>query len=447
MADDSTRFGGLTRRRFVRAAGATGAAGLLAGCSNDSGNGGAGGSGGSGRSNSSGNGGSGGAPSGDLTLSGWAADDTESELVKELLSEFESDHENINVEYNAVQSEYKQKMKTQLGAGNAPDVFYLDGSYFSSFASEGVLTEVDSLGNADDYNLDDFIDPVLDAFRYDGTLYGIPKDFSTLGLFHNTAMFEEAGAEVPESWSDLRSALETIDSNLDVDAPMIEFPNARIWHAMIYQNGGQVLEDDGSGVALASDASIEALQFLTDLKKDGLLAMPSEISAGWHGAAIGNEQVAVAGIGAWAFPYLEQDAPEVDKNVDVANLPSPQGGQKATTAFPVSYSIGTSTDSPEAAKMLVRELTSDEGMARWAEKGLALSARKSHADLEYYNENPRKQKMLEAGEWSHPFAYGPNSEAIMNRLNPELEGAMLGEQTAQEALENAQENINSEVFN
>ncbi|MFC6974425.1 extracellular solute-binding protein [Halomicroarcula sp. GCM10025709] len=218
----------------------------------------------------------------DITLSGWAANNEESALVKELVASFEETHSAISVDYNPIQSKYKQKIKTQLGAGNAPDAFYVDSSYFPSFASANVLLSMDELEASEEYNTDDFFQPLLEAFRFDGTLYGVPKDFSTLGLFHNTAMLEEASVEPPETWSDLEdvlSALKDNVSNENFKAPMIEFANARSWWAFLFQNGGQVLSDDGSEVVFASDAGVEALEYLVGLREDGLLALPTDLGS------------------------------------------------------------------------------------------------------------------------------------------------------------------------
>ncbi|QIO24435.1 ABC transporter substrate-binding protein [Haloarcula sp. JP-L23] len=444
--NDSAR---LTRRRFVGGVGSAGAAALLAGCSNDSG----------GSSDGSGSGGSAQSTddetstpiSADITLSGWAANNEESALLQNLVSEFESSHDGISVDYNPIQSEYKQKIKTQLGAGNAPDAFYVDSSYFPSFADAGVLLSMESIANSESFNIEDFFQPLLDAFRFDGTLYGIPKDFSTLGLFHNTAMFEEASVEPPETWSDLEDALSALKDNVSDEsfqAPMIEYANGRSWWAFLYQNGGQVLSDDGSEAVFASDAGVEALEYLVGLKQDGLLAVPSDLGAGWHGAALASREVGVAILGPWGLPFVEEyeDDPSINEDVDVAHLPTPSDGQKATIAYTVSYSASAQTDSPAATRELISSLTNDEGMASWARKGLALSARKSHADLEYYQNHPRRKTLLEAGEWSHPFSFGPNSEAIVNRVRPQLEAAILGEKSPSDALSTAQESINSEVL-
>ncbi len=420
--DDATT----TRRRVLQSAGLAGVAGL-SGCT---------GLMGGGNENAS------------LEVSGWAADDTESEQLGQLIEQFDENHEDISVDYSAIQSNYKQRLRTQLGAQEAPDVFYVDVGYFGSFASEGALLELGQYIEEDDeFSTDDFFEPLLDGFRYDGGLYGIPKDFNTLGFFHNTEMLETAGVDgVPETWSELTSALEAIDQNVDVGAPMIEFANGRIFWALMWQNGGQVLSDDGSECVVASDQNVEALEYLVGLKQDGLVATPSELGVDWHGQAIGLEEVAVAAIGGWAIPPMQSNEDWANDAIDVATIPYPSGGEQATAAYTVSYSASKGTDRPEDAYELISTLTGDEGMAQWMEAGIGLSARKSHADNEFLQENPRYKTLFESAEHSHVVAFGPQSEAIKQEIQNQLEGAMLEEKSPREALEAAQEKINSDVL-
>ncbi|MDZ7705621.1 MAG: extracellular solute-binding protein [Trueperaceae bacterium] len=185
MTDHVTSGSNYTRRRVL--GGAAAASGIaLAGCSGG-GDGSGGGSGSGGAVEAEG--------SAELELTGWAADDTEADLVRGLATDFDENHDDISVTYEPLQSKYEQSMRTRLGGGEAPDVFYLDASYFGSFAAEGVLLDLDPLTEVEGYNVDDIFDPLLDAFRHDGTLYGIPKDFSTLSLYYNEPILEQAGVD------------------------------------------------------------------------------------------------------------------------------------------------------------------------------------------------------------------------------------------------------------
>ena len=136
----------------------------------------------------------------------------------------------------------------------------------------------------------------------------------------------------------------------------------------------------------------------------------------------------------------------MDEVIGVAEMPVIDGGEPATMAYTVTYSMAHDVEDPDEAWDLVRHLTSDEGMAAWAEQGLELSAREAHADLEFYEENPRYQTLLDQADDSVVWGFGPESEAILNRVQPQLERAILGEASAQESLEAAQEQVNNEVL-
>ncbi|SIR66049.1 carbohydrate ABC transporter substrate-binding protein, CUT1 family [Haladaptatus litoreus] len=425
---------GIDRRKFVTTLATAGTLGI-AGCS----------SGGSDGQGSGGGGGSASNPT-SLTVTGWSSYEDASGEFKQLVNEYDQNHDDVKTEYSGIVSKYEQKLKTEVGSGNAPDVFWLDSSYFASFADSDVLLNLQSL--VDSGYTDDIFDPLMEVFNYEGTQYGIPKDFNTLQMFYNKDHFEQAGiSEPPKTWSEFRTALEKIKQNVDGVAPLAVFANARLWWAMVFQNGGRILSKDGSEAVLASDANVEALQFLVDLSKDGLAKRPDQTGTDWHGPTIGEEKAAVTTMGAWGLGYLGDNHPEVDKKIDIAHLPIPEGGQKSTTAYVVSYSAYANTKNPDATKDLLKHLTSAEAHEMYASGGGVLTPRKSQQDSDYYNSHPRLQTFLKAGEWSKPWSYGPKTAEIINRVNPELEGAMLGKKSPRKALETAQQKINSEVMN
>ncbi|MFC6723169.1 ABC transporter substrate-binding protein [Halobium palmae] len=378
-----------------------------------------------------------------VTLAGWQASNEEQSLLRDMVSNFESNNSNINVDYNVIQSKYKQKIKTQLGAQNAPDAFYVDAKYFPSFASQGALLNLSPYVEESDLNTDVFFESLINAFTWDGKLMGLPKGFNPLQMFYNKSHFDEAGATVPKSWDGWRTALTKIQDAGIVEVPMIELANCRTFKGLIYQNGGRIVNDDGSQCLLASEANIETLKYLTDMKKDGLIAIPSEIGAGWPGKGLRSEKASVGVMGMWGLPFIESK-PEIDKQIDVAHLPTPSDGERGTVAYTVSYSASANTDHPAAAYELITKLTDKSFAKEWAQMGVP--SRKSLQNWEFYDEHPRRKKFIEAGEWTSIAQWGPHSEAINNRLQPQLEAAMLQEKTPQQALETAEKKINSEIL-
>ncbi len=46
----------------------------------------------------------------------------------------------------------------------------------------------------------------LNSCTYDGKLYGVPFGVNCLAMFYNKDMLDEAGIEVPTTWSELKDA-------------------------------------------------------------------------------------------------------------------------------------------------------------------------------------------------------------------------------------------------
>src|SRR5690606_36691233 len=129
-----------------------------------------------------------------------------------------------------------------------------------------------------------YIDPanypaaLVDLYNLDGVQYGVPKDFDTIGLWYNTALFAEAGVAEPTddwTWDDLTSAAEQISTALGdqgIYGAAAGMDGQTTYYNTIFQAGGEVITADGTS-GYAEPATQEGIQFWTDLMASG--ASPS----------------------------------------------------------------------------------------------------------------------------------------------------------------------------
>jgi multiple sugar transport system substrate-binding protein len=432
----------ITRRRLVQAATAAGIAGL-AGCA------GAGGRDQGTETTTTASDGDGNARS--LTVASWGGE-VEQEIVTGILQDYDDQHENVSVEYNNTPfDQYSEKLKTQFAGNTEPDVFYLIADDAPTFMRNGALLELDPyVQNSDDYDFEPILDNLLEAFQYDGATYGVPKDFTSVGLFHNTAHLEEAGVDNSlETWSDLRSALETVKQETDVEYPMAFQSQPRnTLVQLIWQNGGRVLNEAGDESLLGSQEAIEALEFLVGLRDDELAGLyGSDLSSTWAAPALGEGNVTATMTGAWAVSTLEQEYSDRFESLKVANpMPIPEGGQEATIVFTTSWSASANTDAPEMSADLIKALTSTEGMWKWVKTGTALPAREPLLERDFYDERELLGGLANLAEIGRPLVFGPNTSRILDTVMSEAEGALTGSQSAAEAMEAAQRQINNDVL-
>ncbi|WP_248910819.1 ABC transporter substrate-binding protein [Halocatena marina] len=387
-----------------------------------------------------------------LQVAGWGGE-TEAKLTRKWLDSFESNHKAISTEYNQIPwSQYKQKLQTQLGAGQAPDAFYVDASYYQEFAQSGALLDFTQyMEESAEYDAEEIFDGLKDFWKRDGKWQGIPKDFQVLGLWYNTNLFNQAGiTSQPKTWTGFRTALTNLKEKTDVAYPLLQNSSgiATLWlfYPFIEQNGGKIISDDGSECLVASDKGIEALEYLIGMKKDKLIGTPDEVGIDSSYAALGKGAVALGYDGNWIGANLEDKYPKEDEKFDIfTHTPHPSNGEKFELFISAGWTSPTKGDNPEQSWELIKSLTSVDGQKEWAKQGNALPIYESLRNMNYYENHSRRQKLLNATKWMGAWAYGPETGGILNDLSSELSASMLGKKTPQEALETAQSKINNRL--
>jgi len=363
-----------------------------------------------------------------LRFQGWSAGPVESEKYRKMFMEFMLLNPFIRVKYETYAGE--TKILADIAAGTAPDVFYVGSEWAPRFMSEGVLLPLDGYLTAE--HTDDFVPALLDAFTWEGTVYGLPKDFSVLGLAYNKEIFTAAGLDPdspPTTWAELASYANTIYDQTGIPG-LVQGTDIPRWLPFVYQNGGQFLSEDYTECLTTDPNTVASLEWWAGRYLDGTWVSPADVGAGWVGDAYGLELAAMAITGNWAIPYIKEDFPDVWDKTGWAVMP--MGTEEATMAFTVSLAIWEGTENPEAAWKLIDFMTSYDGQKELViDWGHALPSRISLAD--HPNMWPEHATFMEQYAYSHAFIFGVEGFDIMSLTNTELSAALAGVKTAAEA--------------
>jgi len=358
--------------------------------------------------------------SGEVRLTGFG-NDLEQANLRTVLEGFSAAYPNIQVSYEPVAAEYLVKIQTDIAAGNVADVFMVQNEYAQDFMSRNVLLAIDDYMAEDGVTKDLYYEPLVNAYTWQGALYGLPKDWSPIGAVYDPAAFEGAGVTMPTTWDELRTALQTLRDATGAPALALD-PSFDRFVIFLYQAGGSITNEDVTATALDSDEATQALEFYYGLYADGLSATSVDIGAVWPGDAFVQGLTSMVFEGNWMFPTLNDTAP--DKEFAVAELPAGPAG-KGTPAFTNSYSIFEGSQNPEAAWVLVNYLTSVEGARGALPLGLALPALPS-LEGEFLQLFPDREAYLEAGRYATAVLYGPGAQAFARDANAALQALFAG---------------------
>lgn len=185
-----------------------------------------------------------------VRISGWGGTDVAivSGLLKEVVQP-KLDKEGIRVVYEPIEGDYTQWLFNALSAGTAPDLFYVDIFWSESLFATGKVEPLDRYFTRQE--IGEFLPNLIQAFTYQGRLYGIPKDFNTLALQFNTDLFDEAGVKYPnqqDTWDTFAEKLRQVQSKLkDVTGLCLVADFAR-FGAFAFATGWKPFDEKGHTV-------------------------------------------------------------------------------------------------------------------------------------------------------------------------------------------------------
>lgn len=377
----------------------------------------------------------------EVRLSGWASSPAETALLESLLYKFSVANPDIVVKYEPITGDFWQKIKTMVASNTEPDIYYMDIFQFPFFASKGVLVALDDYMAKDGVKREDFIPTLINAFTYEGKVYGIPKDFNTLGLFYNKALFREAGLDEPTNdwtWDDLKAAAQALTNK---DAGIYGFgtpPDPGRFPVFVFQNGGTIMNADFSDTTLDSPEAVAAAEFYTSFRKEGIGAIPADIGVGWQGEGFGKGQLAMVYEGGWLIPYLKEQFPDLEYGV-VQPPAGPKG--EGNLVFTVAYSISKNSKNPEAAWKVINFLTNEESQTTVLQSGFALPSRVVLTESEYLQNNPNVKAIWDGAAHATPFMWGLYGSDVNDQMGKALERIFLQDQSPADSLKQAAEEI------
>jgi multiple sugar transport system permease protein len=340
-----------------------------------------------------------------ITVLHWSGEGgpEEDEIVERSLREFEAANPGLRVKRinPGDAGSFYTKLQTMMAAGEPPDVFYVGNERIPSFASLGLLEPLDRFVQEDAgsrepgaLRLDDFYPQVVDAFRYDGTnagrgtLWGIPKDFTTVGFYYNKDVFRKAGVPFPKpdwTWDDFVSTARAIHRATGPDGERYVGAEFVTWPAMVraylFTEGGDAVGSSWDDLRLSDPKSMAALERLRAWRHDEEGTLTSGRSKLATGSAVfATGKVGMAGpFGRWVVPEYRRI-----KDFDWDFAPLPRGSERANIILTVSWSISAQSPHKADAWKLVRWLTNEEGQKAQARLGLAIPSNRRAAESDAF---------------------------------------------------------------
>lgn len=154
-------------------------------------------------------------------------------------------------------------------AGNSPDVVIgLSQATLQDFAMRNAVVNLKGLDGFEEAAAR-FYPSTLDAASYLDGVYGLPEQANFMMLFVRDDILSQLGAEVPETWNEVKELLPILQKNNYTFYLPTAKTGPNVITSLIFQYGGDLYEGEGNGYgtasALSSDEAMLAFKDYTDL--------------------------------------------------------------------------------------------------------------------------------------------------------------------------------------
>lgn len=261
-----------------------------------------------------------------LTVSMHGGTDPNAEVYQSINQQFMEDNSYITIEDDSQSSDqdWKTKIAADFAVGNEPDViqYFTDANASDVLAADKFVSIEEIRAEYPDY-AGDTLDVSLEAAANpDGVQRAVPTTGYWEGLFCNKDLFDKYDLELPTTWDNLVTAIETFREN-DIDPIAVSLnsvPHYWIEFLMLSAAGS---EDFSTVPETAPAKWVEGLEYFKTLRD--LKAFPVDtdtVDNDFVGEAFKNKEAAMQLDGSWFLGGItDQD------NTVVCSFPVLPGGE------------------------------------------------------------------------------------------------------------------------
>ncbi|CAM3304565.1 ABC transporter substrate-binding protein [Brevibacillus invocatus] len=369
------------------------------------------------------------------------------EMIQEMVKKFNETHKDIVVKaaYQGNYYENHSKVLAAVSAGNQPDVTMVEVGSIGAFADAKVLEDLGPYTNGAESK---YIPGLLGNSYWKDKLYAIPFNRSTPLLYLNRDMLKAAGLdpEGPKTWEELREFSKALTKKEGDKTSTYGFSTAiDIWfyEALVFQSGGSILTEDNKALAINSEQGKAPIAFWTSMLKEGIMkAPPGEKYNAWDVAKQDflNGQVGMIFTSTGDLRGLKENA---KFEVGAAFLPANKNYGAPTGGANLVVLAKSSDEEKKASWEFINWMTDTAQTVPFSlESGympVTTEAVESAEMKAAYEKEPNFQVAVKQLEYASPRPMVPGYKELQEVIMTELQRAVMGQATVEEALQKADE--------
>ncbi|TVR19176.1 MAG: extracellular solute-binding protein [Anaerolineaceae bacterium] len=349
---------------------------------------------------------------------------------------------------------YYDQLNATFAGGNAPDIAVMHRTRLIDYTSRNLVIPVGEAFEMAGIDVTDFPQPALDAVSVDGEVFGLPFDLHTLLWHVNADIMAEAGLVdedgtpiMPGSPEELLEHAAMVQEATGMDyiaMDATQFPlGVRAVFAMIWQQGGDLLNEDRTAADINNEVGLNALNTMNSLFEGGFANATYDYASSQE--AFINGETAILINGTWVVDFYTEQAEDESAtltNYVVSDFPT-LFDQPATWSDTHMWAVTNAVQDDPAkleAAMTFLSFINDNNI-HWARTG-HVAVRNSVLESEEYQSLPRRDEYVGTADIAFAFPQVLRYQTMEDILAEEFQAVWLTGKSPEDALASAESRIN-----
>ena len=310
----------------------------------------------------------------------WVGNDSKAEVFGQMVTGFNEEYEGkyqINIEEQTDYDAYRDKIRTQISTGDAPDIFTVDSkSDLELYASSGKLMDLTEFLSDEEIS-SRFSEGEIEKGQIDGVNYAFPYESAVIPIMFNQRLLDQVGVtEVPTSFEDLWDVCEALKAADIIPVCQMTNDNAIFsvyWYSyLLAALGGEDVYANGLDDP-AFEQAAELMVKMFDYTSSDAVGADATVANGHFF----NERAAIYANGTWILGRIKNEGVEgLYDNITVSpglSINGENGG--AYLRSTQAYFVAGKQDDPdkaEAVQAFFEYITDPDKVAELADSSGAL---------------------------------------------------------------------------
>lgn len=193
-------------------------------------------------------------------------------VFDEAIAEFERLHPGVKIKYRSgtQKTDYSEWFSQKIVKGTEPDVFCVLSGDFNTFASIGVMKNLDTLIKDDSgFDIGKMYVNAVKSGQFQGSQYALPIEVVPVLMFVNKTLLSKENIQLPKgswTWEDFYNICRSATKDTNGDGIIDQFGVYGFnWQHAVYTNGQKLFDANGNKASFNSQGVMDSVRFTVKL--------------------------------------------------------------------------------------------------------------------------------------------------------------------------------------